>query len=77
MRENPRRVSEKEQQEKKGTREKAKGRTPSASPATLKKQSSRARRGKRAARWAIRKELPEQMPASRADVKSKAHKLTS
>ena len=58
MRENPRRVSEKEQQEKKGTREKAKGRTPFASPATSKKQSSRAHRDKCAARWANRSELP-------------------
>ena len=46
-------------------------------PAISKKQSSSAPCDKRAARWAIRKELPEQMPASRADVKSKARKLTS
>ena len=75
MRENPRRVSEKEQQEKKNTR---KGKRPNTvrEPGHF-KEAKQQSLDKRAARWAIRRELPEQMPASGADVKSKAHKLTS
>ena len=61
---------------------KRRGRQPSAtcelhSPTgRLPEQNSGARRDKRAARGAIRRELSEQMTARRADVESEASQLT-
>ena len=61
--ENRREGNEKEEEEQ-GTRKKEEGRATRASPAALSYQNSRARRDKRAAGRAIRRELQEQMPAS-------------
>ena len=56
--------------------EEAEGRAKRASLTASNEQCSRACRDQRTARWAIRRELPEQMPTRGADVESEARQFS-
>ena len=56
--------------------EEAEARAKRASPTASSEQCSRACRDQRKARWAIRRELPEQMSTRGADVESKARQFS-